>query len=119
MKPYSQDLRKRVLTKIQAGKQTQAAIATTFDVSLSTVEKWWRRKRETGKTTPCPPAHGPTRALQKCAAVIRAEVKKQPDVTLRELCARVASVAKVEVSSSTMCRELQQLHLPRKKVAPR
>jgi transposase len=115
MKPYSHDLRKRVLAKAQAGKQTQAAIATIFDVSLSTVEKWLRRKRETGKTTPLPPAHGPTRALQDCAAVIRAEVKQQPDLTLRELCARVASIAEVEVSPSTMCRELQQLHLPRKK----
>ena len=115
MKPYSQDLRKRVLAKAQADKQTQAAIAATFDVSLSTVEKWLRRKRETGKTTPHPPAHGPPRALQDCAAVIRAEVKKQPDITLRELCARVASIAEVEVSPSTMCRALQQLQLPRKK----
>lgn len=115
MKPYSQDLRKRVLAEAQAGKQTQAAIAATFAVSLSTVEKWLRRKRETGKTTPLPPAHGPTRALQNCAAVIRAEVKKQPDLTLRELCARVASITQVAVSPSTMCRELQHLHLPRKK----
>ncbi len=118
MKPYSQDLRKRVLAKAQAGKQTQVAIAKTFAVSLSTVEKWWRRKRETGKTTPLPPAHGPTRALQDCVAVIRAEVKQQPDLTLRELCTRVASRTAVEVSPSTMCRELQRLHLPRKKVAP-
>ena len=115
MKPYTHDLRKRVVAKAQAGKQTQAAIATIFDVSLSTVEKWLRRKRETGKTTPLPPAHGPTRALQDCAALIRAEVKKQPDLTLRELCVRVASIAAVEVSPSTMCRELQQLQLPRKK----
>ncbi len=39
MKPYSQDLRKRVLAKAKAGKQTQAFIAATFGVSLSTVEK--------------------------------------------------------------------------------
>ena len=119
MKPYSQDLRKRVLAMAQAGKQTQAAVAATFDVSLSTVEKWLRRKRKTGKITPLPPAHGPTPALQDCAALIRAEVKQQPDITLRELCARLARSAKVEVSPSTMCRELQQLHMPRKKVAPR
>ncbi len=118
MKPYSQDLRKRVLTRVRVGKQTQAAVAKTFGVSLSTVEKWVRRKRETGQTTPLPPAHGPTRALQDCAAVIRAEVKKQPDLTLRELCARVASRGEVAVSPSTMCRELQRLRLPRKTVAP-
>ncbi len=115
MKPYSQDLRQRVLAQVQAGKQTQAAIATTFNVSLSTVEKWLRRKRETGKTTPLPPAHGPTRALKDCAAVIRAAIRAQPDLTLQELCAHVAQRTKVAVSPSTMCRELQQLNLPRKK----
>lgn len=115
MKPYSQDLRKRVLAQAQAGKQTQAAIAATFKVSLSTVEKWLRRKRETGKTTPLPPAHGPTRALQDCTAVIRAAIKAQPDLTLQELCAHVAQRTQVAVSPSTMCRELRQLNLPRKK----
>lgn len=115
MKPYSQDLRQRVLAQVQAGEQTQAAIATTFKVSLSTVEKWLRRKRATGKTTPLPPAHGPTRALKDCATIIRAAVKSQPDLTLQELCAHVAQSAKVTVSPSTMCRALHQLNLPRKK----
>lgn len=115
MKPYSPDLRKRVLAKAKAGKQTQAVIAATFDVSLSTVEKWLRRERETGKTTPLPPPHGPARALQDYAPLLRSEVKQQPDITLNELCGRVASRTGVEVSPSTMCRELQQLRLPRKK----
>jgi transposase len=118
MKPYSQDLRKRVLAQVKAGKQTQAQIAENFDLHLSTVEKWWRRYRETGKTTPLPPPHGPQRALQDHTAVLRAEVKQQPDLTLDELCARVASLTGVQVSPSTMCRELQALGLPRKKVAP-
>jgi len=115
MKPYSQDLRKRVLATAKAGKQTQAIIAATFEVSLSTVEKWLRRQRETGKTTPLPPPHGPPRVFQDCAPLLMAEVKQQPDITLRELCAHVASHTGVEVSPSTMCRELQQLRLPRKK----
>ena|SRR5437867_10351592 len=116
MKPYSQDLRRRVLAK--AGKQTQAFIAATFGVSLSTVEKWLRRKRETGKITPLPPPHGPKRVLQDYGSLIRAEVQKQPDITLCELCACVANRLGVAVSPSTMCRALQHLRLPRKKVAP-
>ncbi len=104
MKPYSQDLRKRVLAAVKAGKQTQAQIAATFDISQSTVEKWWRRKRDTGRTTPLPPPHGPQRALQGHAAVIRAEVRKQPDLTLAELGERVAARTGVRVSASTLCR---------------
>ena len=117
MKPYCQDLRKRVVAKAKAGKQTQASIAATFGVSLSTIEKWLRRKRETGKITPKPPPHGPQRVLRDQASFLRAEVKRQPDSTLAELCVRIAGGLGIAVHPSTVCRELQYLQLPRKKVA--
>ncbi len=116
MRPYCQDLRKRVVAKARAGKQTQATIAALFGVSLSTIEKWLRRKRETGKITPLPPAHGPKRILQDHAPLIRLQVKQQPDITLAELCTHIASCIGIVVSPTTMCRELQRLRLPRKKV---
>jgi transposase len=119
MNPYCPDLRARVIATAEAGDETQIAIASAFGVSLSTVEKWVHRKRETGKATACPQTHGPTRTLQGCAKFIRAEVQKQPDLTLAELCERVATVPKVRASPSMMCRELQHLCLPRKKVALR
>lgn len=115
MKPYSQDLRKRVLAQAKAGKQTQAAIAQQFAVSLSTVEKWLRRRRETGKSTPRAQRHGPQRKLQNAGALIRAEIKRQPDLTLAELCERIAQATGIVANPSMMCRELQHLRLPRKK----
>ena len=117
MKPYSPDLRERVLAKASVSRETQTFIAATFGISLSTLEKWLRRKRETGKTTPLPIVHGPKPVLQDYGALIRAEVQQQPDITLVELCARISKCGGVEVSPSTMCRELQRLRLPRKKVA--
>jgi transposase len=119
MNPYCPDLRQRVIAAAEAGDETQIAIAAAFGVSLSTVEKWSHRKRETGKSTAQPHIHGPRRTLQACAKFIRAEVKKQPDLTLAELCERVARVQRVKASPSMMCRELQYLCLPRKKVALR
>ena len=115
MHAYSQDLRVRAIALAETGKQTQADVAATFDVSLSTVEKWLHRKRETGKATALPQTHGPTRTLQDCGRLIRAAVRKQPDISLAELCIHVATVKSVKVSSSMMCRELQHLRLPRKK----
>lgn len=117
MKPYCQDLRKRVVAKAKAGKQTQASLAATFGVSLSTVEKWLHRKRETGKITPKPPPHGPKRVLHAHASFLCAQVKQQPDITLTGLCVRIAGRLGIAVSPSTVCRELQRLRLPRKKVA--
>jgi hypothetical protein len=50
---------------------------------------------------------------------LRTEIKRQPDVTLSELCARVAEVKGISASPSMMCRELRYLRLPRKKVTTR
>lgn len=115
MQPYSQDLRRRVIAASKTGKQTQVEIAETFGVHLSTVEKWWRRWRETRTCAALPQTHGPRRALRDCAMFLRAEVQRQPDVTLPELCARVAEAKGVSASPSMMCRELRRLRLPRKK----
>lgn len=115
MKPYSHDLRERVIAALEAGLESQADVAETFAVSLSTVEKWWRCRRETGRRTALPHAGGRPRTLGTHAEFLRAEVKKQPDVTLQELCARLVEAEGVKASPSMMCRELQRLLLPRKK----
>lgn len=115
MRPYSQDLRERVIAALEAGDQSQAEIAETFAVSLSTIEKWWRRWRQTGTCTARPHAGGVRRALRDCEDFLRAEVQKQPDVTLDELRARTVEANGIKASPSMMCRELRELRLPRKK----
>ncbi len=116
MNPYSQDLRERVLAAIKKNKLSQAQIADMFKISRSTLEKWWHRQRETGACAARPHGSGNPRALAGCEPFFRTQVKKQPDVSLGELCARVAATKGVQASPSMMCRELHQLNLPRKKV---
>jgi len=113
--PYSLDLRERVIAAVRAGEPSLAEIGRTFGVSESTVDKWARRWRETGRVAALPLAGGRRRKLRDCGAFLRAEVKKQPDVSLDELCERVREARGVAASPSMMCRELQRLHLPRKK----
>lgn len=115
MKAYSQDLRERVIAAVEVGQQTRAEIAETFEVSESTIDKWVKRWRDTGSVAALPFAGGRQRTLQDCTAIIRAEVKRQPDVTLAELCERVAAQTGVSATRSMMSRELQLLALPRKK----
>jgi transposase len=119
MKAYSLDLRERVLTALLEGDTTQAEVAAQFQISDATVELWWRRWRETQQVAPKPWAAGGKRTLQTCAAAIRAAVTQQPDATLQELCTTVAAQTGVHASPSMMCRELQRLDLPRKKVVAR
>jgi len=90
-------------------------VAERFGISKSTVEKWWYRWQATDSCAALPITHGPSRRLAACEAVIRTEVEKQPDVTLAELCERVAQRCRVAASPSMMCRTLQHLKLPRKK----
>jgi transposase len=47
MKPYSKDLRLRVLAAIDAGNPREE-VAKTFSVSMPTIKRWLKRLRETG-----------------------------------------------------------------------
>ena len=114
MRPYSQDLREKIVHALEAGS-TQEEAADRFSVSLSFVEKLWRRFRETGSCAALPHAGGRQRALRQHEAALRQEVAHQPDATLSELCERVRAAGAPAVSLATMCAELQRLDLPRKK----
>lgn len=119
MKAYSHDLRERAMAALEAGDETQAEIAERFGIAKSTLEKWWYRWQATGSCAARSGTPGPARSLAAYEAVIRAEVQRQPDVSLAELCERVHAKSGVQASPSMMCRELAVLRLPRKKVAPR
>jgi transposase len=114
MKPYSQDLREKIIRALEAS-ETQEEVADRFSVSLSFVEKLWRRWRTSGSYAALAHAGGRQRSLREHEAAIRKEVAAQPDVTLAELCERLAGAGAPPVSLATMCAELQRLDLPRKK----
>jgi len=116
MRAYSDDLRLRIIEMIQVNELSQAEIAEHFSVSLPFVEKLWHRFRTTGKYQAKPFAGGVKRYLKDDAPLIRELVRAQPDLTLAELCERVAAATgKPKVTTATMCVELQRLKLPLKK----
>lgn len=114
MKAYSQDLREKIIRALEAG-DTQEEVADRFTVSLSFIEKLWRRWRTSGSCSALPRAGGRRRSLEGHEATLRQEVARQPDVTLAELCERVELAGAPAVCLATMCAELQRLDLPRKK----
>jgi transposase len=50
-KPYSDDLRERVVAAIEAG-HTREEVAKRYNIALSTVGGFIKRKRETGSVSP-------------------------------------------------------------------
>src|SRR5712692_1363433 len=107
MKPYSQDLREKIIAVLEADEETQSEVADNFGVSLSFVEKLWRRWSETSSCAALPRAGGRQRTLKDEAERLREAVATQPDATLSELCAGVAEAGGASSSLSMMCRELQ------------
>ena len=116
MRAYSNDLRRRIIERIQKNEETQGEIAERFSVSVSFVEKLWQRFRSSGSLEAKPHAGGRERSLKAYEALIRAEVKAQSDITLDELAKKVAEASgKPRIGIMTMCDELRRLKLPRKK----
>lgn len=116
MKPYSDDLRRRIIDRIQTNEESQLEIAAHFAVSLSFVEKLWCRFRSTGKFAALPHAGGRERALKDNEGLIRQQIDQQPDQTLVELAQKIAAQTnQPPVSATTISQELRRLNLPRKK----
>jgi transposase len=115
MKAYSQDLRERIADALAAGEASQRAVAERFGVSKRFVERLSSRLHETGSCAALPHAGGRARTLAPLETWLRAEVARQADVSLEELCDRVQHAHGLQVNASRMCRELQLLDLPRKK----
>src|SRR5918999_5737801 len=98
MKPYSQDLREKIIRALEAQDETQEEIAARFAVSPSFVVKLWRRWRTTGSCAALPHGGGRQRDLGASEATIRRELKRQPDLTLAELCEKVEAAGGATVS---------------------
>jgi transposase len=116
MKPYSNDLRRRIVEAYENNEYSQQQMAELFGVSPATVRNLVHRQRETGTTDAWPHAGGKKPSLnEKARRTVEALIKQQHDATLAEVCQRVERKHKKKISLATMSRWLQRLGLPRKK----
>jgi transposase len=104
MKPYSQDLRDRIIHTLEASQDTQPAGAERFQVSPSFVAKLWHRWRHSGSGAAKPHAGGKSRRLKDHTETLRHEVAQHPDAPLEALCDRVVAAQGPPVSPATICR---------------
>jgi transposase len=112
-KPYSDDLRERVVAAIEAG-HTRKEVAELFNMALSTVGGFIRRRRETGSVSPDKFGGYKTFALEPHTDLVKQLVAQQPDSTLAELQARLEK-ERVTVSQSAISRFLHHIKLTFKK----
>jgi transposase len=84
-KPYSIDLRGRVISEVETGASRREA-AERYGLSPSVVVIWVQRFEETGSVA-AKPSGGSTSPLEKHAEFLLALIAEQPDLTLDEIVA--------------------------------
>src|SRR5712691_9474659 len=115
-KPYSDDLRARVVKEIEQGATLEEA-AERYGVSLSSVVRFLRLDRETGSVSPAQFGGYKGYALAAHEELVRRLVAEQPDITLAELQAKLVK-EKVRVGQSSIFRFLRHAKLTFNKKKP-
>jgi|SRR3954452_1735074 transposase len=105
MKAYSEDLRERVVAAVERGTR-RLEVVEAFAVSLPTIKRWLKQRRETGALTP-KPIPGPA-AIKRDALLeaLPSRLAEQSDATLEEHCSWWHETAGVAVSTATMSRAI-------------
>jgi transposase len=115
-RPYSVDLRERVLLACERDDCSHAEIARRFTLAESTVSTWYQAWRDSGRRTAKPPGRGLAAILTAAEeAVLRQLVAEDNAATRQQYCDRLAERCDVKVSVTTLGQTLQRLGLTRKK----
>jgi len=112
MRPFSNDLRERIVAAVAQGDHSLRELARLFSVNLSSIVRLLQRYRDTGSVQPKAHAGGPAPKLDaKAEARLLGLVRKYPDATLAELRDRLG----IPCCLMTIARALQRHHITRKK----
>lgn len=110
-KPYSNDLRRKVLHAIEVDGLPKSQVSQLFHISRNTINLWLHRKAETGDIQPkqrqTPPRAEKITDWEK----FRAFVKTHGDKTQAEM----AALWEGEISQRTISRALKKIGQSRKK----
>ena len=108
-KPYSMDLRQRILAYVEAGHSCRAA-ARVYGISASTAVRLAVAQWEPGDVSPMPQGRAPGTAgkLGPHKAFLLEIVRAEPDITLKELAGALAEAHEVRVQLSSLHRALRR-----------
>ena len=115
-KPYSIDLRSRVIADVEAGASRREA-AVQYGVSPSVVVIWAQRFDETGSVA-AKPSGGSTSPLEDYADFLLGLIKNKPDMTLDEIVAAMHK-QKIDGSRSAVWRFFERREISFKKKSVR
>jgi transposase len=114
MKPYSKDLRLKVLEAVDR-RMPRRKVAEIFGVSMPTIKRWLRRRRETGEVEAKPSPGPPARKGAALEEALPSQLQANPHFTLEEHRELFEETYGISVSTSSISRAFERLGLPLKK----
>ena len=116
MKPYSTDLRRKIIEAKHKSNESIGQLAERFGVSYSFVSRLLKRYEATASVEPNPHGGGkPPLLNSQQIEILEQLVEEDNDATLQEYAERLTEKIGVKASLATICRFLQRLELTRKK----
>ena len=113
---YSDDLRRKFLQAYARKKGTLAQLAERFEVSVGWAKKISARRTRTGQIERPPWRRGPkSRVTPVVQDWLREQIRRQPDVTLRELQEQLQPAQGLGLSIGRLWLALRQMGLRLKK----
>ena len=117
-KPYSDDLRSRVLEACDAGERP-GGVAQRFRIGRASIYLWLKQRREEGRDRPKKMGGGPQRLIRDAVeAALQRLVARDNHLTLAQYRDELAQETGVCVHPWTVGRALRRLRLTRKKEDP-
>ncbi len=116
MKPYSRDIRTKIIEARKNTNESTRQLTKRFRVSYSFVNRLLRRYQATNSIEPLPHGGGKQPLIDsKQLNLVKKLAEEDNHATLQELSARLKQKTGIKVSIPTMCRLVQKLNLTRKK----
>ncbi len=114
MRAYSQDVREKVLRAVDEG-YPRGEIVKLLGVSLATIKRYLKQRRETGTVAPKAISGRPPKKLGKLQADLVAQLQAHDDIRLEDHCQLWEQTHGVKVSTATMSRAIKRVGWTRKK----
>jgi transposase len=109
MRPYSKDIRLRVIHSYENHEGSQRQIAERFQVSLSFVRDLLRRFRQTGSIAPKEyRGRTTTKIDEESLQLLLRCLDQDPGLPLSYLCARLVQERQLRISRTTLWRTIQK-----------
>ena len=108
MNAYSKDLRLKTLSAIDRGIPRKE-VQELFGISRSTIKRWLNRRRRTGDVETMKIPGRPALKGEALREWLPSQLKRNPDLTLREHCEIFEEETGVAVSEATMSRSIARL----------